>query len=132
MGAHNRVMADSLVDTWRQIIVGDGKSWVLFAHGTCVIVFNSAEDLEAHALDVMREFGPVHPGTPSGDFNVVKLPEPFGWVVTCEHPDVLNYVSPDEVRSDTPEVTIGLLGRGRRHRDAQELRITHVEDTRGV
>jgi hypothetical protein len=27
-----------LAGTWRRIIRGDGKSWVAFAHGTCVVL----------------------------------------------------------------------------------------------
>ena len=29
---------DELVEAWRQIIIGDHKSSVLFAHGTCVVL----------------------------------------------------------------------------------------------
>ena len=52
------------VETWRQIIVGEGKSRVLFAHGTCVILMEPEEDLTAHAMDLMRQWGPVHVGSP--------------------------------------------------------------------
>ena len=52
------------VETWRQIIVGEGKSWVLFAHSTCVILMQPEEDLEAQAIDLLREWGPVHVGSP--------------------------------------------------------------------
>lgn len=53
-----------------------------------------------------------------------------GWVITYDHPDILNYVSPDEVASDASDATIGLIGRSKRHRDSIELKITHVEDKR--
>ena len=58
-----------LVETWRQIIIGDHKSWVLFAHGTCVVLAGPAEDLAGQATGILRVYGPVHPGSPTGDFD---------------------------------------------------------------
>ncbi|GAB3965995.1 hypothetical protein GCM10029978_030120 [Actinoallomurus acanthiterrae] len=48
-----------LVETWRRIIIGDHKSWVLFANGTCVILMEPEEDLAAQATEILREYGPV-------------------------------------------------------------------------
>ena len=124
-------MADSLIEAWRQIIVGGEKSWVLFENGTCVILMNPEADLRQQANELMREWGPVRAGTPAGDFSVIELPQHPGWVVTCHHPDILNYVSPDEVEAGASDVIIGLLGRSKRHQDAEGLIIIHVEDKRG-
>ncbi|MBU8857797.1 MULTISPECIES: hypothetical protein [unclassified Micromonospora] len=53
-----------LAATWRRIIRGDGKSWVVFAHGTCVVLPDAGPgvDLAVAAIDVLREYGPVHVG----------------------------------------------------------------------
>lgn len=124
-------MTNLLVQTWRDIVVGEGKSWVLFENGTCVILMQPQGDLAAQAVAVMREWGPVHAGSPAGDFSVIHLSEHPGWVVTCHHPDVLTYVAPDELDGTAPDdVAVGLLGRSKRHQDAEELRVFHVEDQR--
>jgi hypothetical protein len=122
-------MDQPLVDTWRRVIVGEGKSWVLFEHGTCVIFTGPAEDLAARATALMQEWGPVVAGTPAGDFNVIKLQDDPGWVVTSHHPDILTYVSAEEFEEgqEQPDMLIGLLGRGKRHQDAEELQIVHIE-----
>ena len=37
----------------------------------------------AQATALMREWGPVHAGSPAGDFNVIELPDDLGWAVTA-------------------------------------------------
>jgi hypothetical protein len=123
-------MTDSLIETWRQIILGDEKSWVLFENGTCVILMAPEADLRQQATELLKEWGVVQSGTPAGDFSVIALSEHPGWVVTGSHPDILNYVSPEEVEPDAAEFMIGLLGRAMRDQDAEELNIIHVEDKR--
>ena len=120
---------EQLIDTWRRIIVGGGKSWVVFEHGTCVILTRRAEEVAAEATALLKEWGPVVVGTPAGDFNVVKLQDEPGWVVTCHHPDILTYVGADEfAEGHAPEeMMIGLIGRAKRGQDAEELRIIHTE-----
>jgi hypothetical protein len=115
---------------WRHIIVGDHKSWVLFEHGTCVIVVDPAEDLAGQAVEILREYGPVVAGTPAGDFNTITLDAAPGWVVTGHHPDVLTYVSPTEAEEDASTLAVGLTGRSKRDRDGTELNVIHVEDKR--
>lgn len=122
--------ADDLVGIWRRIIVGDRKSWVLFAHGTCVVLVDPAEDLARQAVEILRAYGPVYPGSPAGDFGTIDLVAAPGWVVTGHHPDVLNYVAPAEV-SQVSDVLVGMTGRAKRDRDGRELTVVHIEDTRG-
>jgi hypothetical protein len=124
-------MMGSMVETWRQFILGSEKSWALFEHGTCVILMVPEADLQRQAAELMRKWGPVHGGTPAGDFSVIELLEHAGWVVTGHHPDILNYIAPDEVETGTSDAIIGLLGRSKRHQDAEGLRIIHIEDKRG-
>jgi hypothetical protein len=124
-------MADQLVEIWRKIIVGDQKSWVLFKNGTCVILMEPEQDLAQQAITLLQHWGPVQAGTPAGDFSVSKLGNDPGWVVTGHHHDILTYVGPDEFTSETSsDLIVGLLGRQRRHEDATELEVIHVEDKR--
>jgi hypothetical protein len=121
------------VELWRRIVLGEEKSWVLFEHGTCVILMQSEQDLAAQATEILRQWGPVAAGTPAGDFDVITLSEFPGWVVTGHHPDVLNYVGPEEAASHsrTPlDVVVGIAGRSKRDRDGRELRVRHIEDRR--
>lgn len=75
----------SSVDVWRRHITDVRKWWVLFDNGTCVILVEPGDDLAAPAVALMKERGPVHPGSPAGDFGVIVLPDGFGWVVTGHH-----------------------------------------------
>ncbi|WP_225992852.1 hypothetical protein [Actinomadura rudentiformis] len=118
-----------MVDVWRRVIVGDEKSWVLFENGTCVILMEPEEDLAAQATEILREYGPVHPGSEAGDFGTIDLEAAPGWVVYGHHNDVLTYVSPEEVESPE-DVMIGLLGRSKRDQDGRGLTVVHVEDKR--
>ena len=119
-----------LVEIWRRIILGEGKSWVVFANGTSVILMDPQDDLEAQAIELMREWGPVHVGSPAGDFNVITLPDGLGWVVTCHHNDILTYVSPVEMEGEPSDLVVGLYGRSKRHQDSQDLQVIHIEDNR--
>jgi hypothetical protein len=120
----------SPVETWRQIIVGPSKSWVLFKNGTCVIMIDTDGDLADRAVALMKEWGPVHPGSSAGDFGTIELPDGLGWVVTGHHNDILTLVEPSEVDPDASSLRIGLLGRSKRHQDAEDLQVLHVEDNR--
>jgi hypothetical protein len=120
-----------LIEFWRTIIIGEQKSWVLFKHGTCVILMEPAADLSAQALVLMREWGPVQVGTSAGDFNVIDPVHAPGWVVTSHHNDIMTYVGPDEMGQPNPgDLFVGLFGREKRDRDAHELEIIHVEEKR--
>ena len=121
-----------LVQTWRRIIVGDHKSWVLFAHGTCVVLLDPADDLADQAVGIMREYGPVHVGSPAGDFGTIDLDAAPGWAVTGHHPDVLTYVAPEEVSEPDNDLVVGLTGRAKRDLDGRELTVVHVEDRRAA
>jgi hypothetical protein len=86
------------------------------------------DDPGVRAVELMMEWGPVFAGTPSGDFGVIELVDHPGWVVTCHHPHIMTYVSPDEIDAANPsEVAIGLRGRGKRDQDAEDLNIRHIE-----
>ncbi|MGA8113036.1 MAG: hypothetical protein WCA46_05185 [Actinocatenispora sp.] len=123
---------ESLADSWRRIILGDDKSWVAFAHGTCVVLPTpkAGADLAAQAVGILREYGPVLAGTPAGDFGTITLDPGPGWVVWSHHPDVLTYVGPDEAADDPGDLAVGMLGRFKRDQDSRVLEVVHVEDRR--
>ena len=125
-------MNNDLVNKWRQIIIGDDKSWVLFENGTCVILMEPEDDLAAQAITLMKEWGPVHAGCSAGDFSTITLDNETGWVVTSHHNDILTYVCTEEAGDDPSDLSVGLLGRSKRGQDADSLIVIHVEDKRKV
>ena len=125
-------MNEELVNIWRKIIRGDDKSWVLFANGTCVILMEPEDDLSAQAIELMKEWGPVHAGSSAGDFSTITLHNDAGWVVTSHHKDILTYVGSEESGDDPSDLSVGLLGRFKRDQDAGALTVIHVEDKRNV
>jgi hypothetical protein len=116
----------------KAVLTGGGKSFVVFSGGTVVVFVGAAAgiDLAAAAKDLLGEFGPVRPGSSGGDFGVLELPDDRGWAITGHHPDVLTLLLPDEVGPDASELAIGIIGRGKRGRDAESLVVVHVEDRR--
>ncbi|MFF2183825.1 hypothetical protein [Streptomyces sp. NPDC058155] len=125
------VDTDILIDVWQRLLADPRKSWVLFEHGTCVVLTAPGEEEPAEqATGILKEFGPAHAGSSAGDFGVIDLKDAEGWVVTGHHNDVLTYVGPDEPQ-DQSEIAVGLLGRSKRHLDGTELHVVHVEDRRG-
>ncbi|WP_189312352.1 hypothetical protein [Streptomyces brasiliensis] len=123
------VDTETLVDTWRRLLSGSGKSWVLFAHGTCVVLDEPAGDLAEQAKEILREYGPVHVTTAAGDFRVLELKNSEGWLVTGHHPDVVTFVPLDEP-ADPSHLAVGIHGRSKRHEDGTGLHVVHVEDAR--
>ncbi|MER5809102.1 hypothetical protein ABT143_13055 [Streptomyces sp. NPDC002033] len=81
------------------------------------------------ATDLLKKFGPARAGSPAGDFGVIDVKDVEGWVVTGQHNDVLTYVGLDEPQ-DQSQISVGLFGRSKRHRDGTELHVVHVEDKR--
>ena len=61
------------VSEWGAILDGDGRSWVVFEHGTCVVLAEPEGDLAEQARALLEEWGPVRAGTPFGDFTVSHL-----------------------------------------------------------
>ena len=117
-----------LVDIYKKIVTGDYAGWVLFARGTCVVISQIRKSIVDDAVTLLKTNGPVVSGTPSGDFGLVELKDHLGWVVTGDHPDILNYVAPDEAQKDRSDRAIGLIGRNKRDMDGKELIAVHVEE----
>lgn len=124
------VNSDIFAGVRRRLLNDPHTSWVVFEHGTRVVLPAPEGDLAAQATEILREFGPVYVGTPAGDFNVVDVVEAPGWAVTGHHQDVLTYVAPEEL-DDHSTFAVGLFGRSRRHDDGTAPHVVHVEDRRG-
>jgi hypothetical protein len=126
------VVVTDYVDSWRKALISaDTKSWVLFENGTVVVLMAPEDNLKSQALDLLKEWGPVHVGSPTGDFSVIPLSNHSGWIVTCHHNDILTYVAPSEIKEDKPsDVMVGLHGRSKRGWDAHDLKVIHIEDNR--
>ncbi|MFJ8039655.1 hypothetical protein ACIRBX_03955 [Kitasatospora sp. NPDC096147] len=120
---------ETLVDVWQRLLIDPTHSWVLFEHGTCVVLPAPVGDLATQATDILRVAGPVHVGSPAADFGVLDVLAADGWVVTGDHPDVLTYVAPEEL-TERDDFTVGIHGRAKRHRDGTELTVVHVADRR--
>lgn len=118
-----------LIDIYRKILKGDFQGWALFNHGTCVVVPKIIKTLKDDAIAILEKHGRIIPGTPLGDFNVTPLKDNLGWIITGDHPDILNFVATDEIQEKSDDLKIGLLGRERRDLDSKELEIIHVEQT---
>ncbi|MEU6201089.1 hypothetical protein [Streptomyces sp. NPDC047061] len=116
----------TLIDTWQRLLTGSGKSWVLFEHGTCVVLEHPTGDIAEQAVGILREFGPMHVATAAGDFRVLELNQGEGWLVTSHHPDVVTFVPRDDPE-DPSHLAVGILGRSRRDLDGTELGVVHVE-----
>ncbi|MFI6409006.1 hypothetical protein [Streptomyces sp. NPDC050548] len=121
------VDSESLIAVWRRILVGSEKPWVLFEHGTCVLLEEPDGDHAEQATGILREFGPVQVATSAGDFRVLELKNGEGWLVTSHHRDVVTFVATDEP-DDPSHLAVGIHGRSKRDQDGTELRVVHVED----
>ncbi len=125
-----------LVNIYKKIIIDPQMSWVLFKNGTCVMLLEPQKNIKEQAVKILREHGLVIPGSSSGDFEVTKIPEINGWVVTGDYPGIMMYVSYGEAHSASSgqagnnknDFELGMLGRRKRELDAKELKVIHVED----
>jgi hypothetical protein len=118
-----------LIEAWRAILSGLDKSWVLFEHGTCIAFTEPGSDLIAQAQAILREFGRAGDGSAIGDFAAtIPLDDGRGWLVAGHHSDIVTFVGRDEVVPGTPHAAIGRLGRAKRERDTEQLRVLHVEE----
>src|SRR5688572_17686213 len=112
---------ETLVHVFRRIITFD-CTWVLFAHGSAVVLPTASDDARQAARKILRE------STDAFSIgSVIALSVLPGWVVTAPHPDVLTYVSPDDVGQGAADVTVAYYGSAALGADARELRILSVE-----
>ena len=117
-----------LINIYKKVIIDPKVSWVVFKNGTCVMLLKPEKDLKVQAIKILKEHGRVLVGTPSGDFEVTKIPEIDGWVVTGDYPGIMNYVSQEELEGTKSDFEIGIIGRTKRELDAKELKVIHIEN----
>src|SRR5690554_2811038 len=116
-------MEDLYIERWKRLLAHQNHSWVLFAHGTCVVLTQPGADLARQAADLIGQW-PVHAGSNLGDFGVVALTDAPGWVITCAHADIQTWLASEEGSVEkTSELAIGLHGRCKRDQDAHEKRV---------
>lgn len=119
--------SDEAIRFWRDFIGDPFAPWVLFRHGTCVILDEPAWEPADRATELLLQHGPVIVGTDSADFNVIDAGDGRGRIVTCRHQAILTYVAPDDAPPGADEMVIGLIGRARRHADATQPVVHHIE-----
>ncbi len=61
-----------LVSVYKKVVTDPAMSWVLFKHGTCVMMLKPQDDINTQAIRILQTHGSVIVGTPSGDFTVTK------------------------------------------------------------
>ncbi len=71
----------------------------MFEHGKCIVLKEPQEDLQAQAIEILKEWGTVVPRTSLGDFNVLDFDDLPGWSVIYPNPDIANYVDSERKRS---------------------------------
>ncbi|MDP3941386.1 MAG: hypothetical protein Q8Q49_03700 [bacterium] len=116
------------VKVYKKVVTNPSMRWVLFKNGTCVMPLSPQKDVREQAIKILKEHGPVVAGTPSGDFEVTKIPEINGWVVTGDYPGIMTYISAEEAGKKNDDFEIGMIGRTKREADAKGLEVVHVED----
>lgn len=104
-----------MIDAYRSIV--KDKNWFVFENGTCIIA-----DDEKTAKEKMAKYGPVKVATPSADFFVAD--KGTFWLVFYNYKDMFNYVGKDEADRSGKA---GMVGRSKRTKDAESLKIIHVE-----
>ena len=115
-------MEQLYIERWQQMLAEHDKPWVIFAHGTCVILMEPTQDIAQQATELIAQW-PVAAGTDRGDFNIFTPTAVAGWVITSAHPDILTYLAPEEVDREDMPMALGLQGRAKRDQDARERRI---------
>lgn len=110
------------------------QAWVLFEYGTYILVDQpgTAFDAVEEATRIMKELGPVHADTSSGDFLVTTGDKAVGSIISYNAEGIYTCVDPDELGDVAPdEMMIGLYGRSRRVLDSGSLRIIHRHQAAG-
>ncbi len=105
------------------------KNWILFKHGTYIILEETSDEkeIEAQGLELIKRYGPVFAGGSAGDFGTTKLNQTEGWVVSCHCYGMYTYVHPSELDEKSPgELEIGLYGRSKRDKDGLQPKIVCI------
>jgi len=110
-------------------------AWVLFANGSFIVLESDAaeNELREQALEIIKQYGPVSPGTASADFEVSALQHTGGWAVSSHGEGLFTYVHPSEVEGPhATDLEVGLTGRAKRDADSREREIIYVHTKAGA
>lgn len=122
-------MGKTLIENVKLAINPKFQDWVLFQNGSYIIFNNTdkIEDIRKEAIKIMSEYGPVHIGSPAGDFGVTTLKKAEGWSISGHYYGMYTYVHPSEINTATAnENEIGLFGRSKRDLDGQNPIIVYI------
>ncbi|MEK7543381.1 MAG: hypothetical protein AAB557_00770 [Patescibacteria group bacterium] len=117
-----------IISIFQKVVTDPTMSWVLFKNGTCVMLLTPEEDIKNQAIAILKDHGSVVAGTPSGDFEVTKIPDINGWIVTGDYPGIMTYVSSEEAGKKDSDFEVGIFGRTKKEQDATSLEVVHIED----
>jgi hypothetical protein len=123
--------SSALISHVRKAINPKYQHWVLFSNGTYVIIEDSTvQDAAGFATKIIKQYGPVYPGSPAGDFGVIHLTRTNGWAVSGQYDAMYTYVDTSELLNagiqHPADVDVGLLGRRKRDKDGKECRIIYI------
>jgi hypothetical protein len=123
------MIEQKFIEAWKTILADTKYPWVLFKHGTCVVVKNPGEDIVQQAKDFLKKWGYAPPGTPQADFSADKLPDLPGYLVTTGGPEeIATYVDETEIKEKYDELMIGILGKAKRKHDTRDLEVIYIEN----
>ncbi|MCE9548090.1 MAG: hypothetical protein K8T25_21665 [Planctomycetia bacterium] len=120
------------VKLWTEVLGNKAavRSFVLFAHGTCVVSVDDDAEPAPQAKSLLKAFGHSIPGTPSADMLVYALPDTCDFVIGGHHPNILTFVSRDTFSSDVATEQLrtlaGFWGRELRVLDTFTLNVIHT------
>jgi hypothetical protein len=121
-------MANMLVQTWQRLLQFDRRPWVAFENGTCVVLTDPADNIEERAQAILGAYRSTAADAAAPEMGVVTPYETPGWVVRGHDPNVLTYVSFEEAGGpDMKKEEVDRVGRAKLEKDAQTLKIIHVE-----
>ena len=128
---HMQLDPKTLIEHVKLAINPKYPHWVLFSNGTYIIIGDlTIKDEAAFAIKIMKEYGPVHIGSPDGDFGVKHLNKTEGWVVSGNYSAMYTYVDPEELKQagikNPSDIDIGLFGRNKRDKDGKECKIIFI------
>src|SRR5438552_18889870 len=103
---------DHAIEFWR-LHLGPGRAWVVFEHGTCVVLTDPSDDLAGQARALLAKHGPVHVATPAADFTVHHLTDSSDLLETYGRADPASSSSIGHAGGGPiPEITV-LVAHGR-------------------
>jgi hypothetical protein len=122
-------MANTLVQTWQRLLLFDPQPWVAFENGTCVLLAQPEANLEVQAQAILATVRSAKGDRASAEMKVTSPVEVPGWVVAGFDPSIWAYVSFEEAGGpDARKEDVGLLGRAKMEKDAETLKVIHVEE----